>query len=104
MLKRAFCVAGFLACAVFASAPADAASRTTCLCNGKETGRLHHRFACEFHFKKPGKWPPGGAPSQPEAACTVQEWAQFKTFLCVQDRCTYQNVLFSTAKVPLGAK
>jgi hypothetical protein len=73
MFKRAFCAAGFLASVVLASAPVVAASRTPCLCKGKETGRYHHRFACEYHFKKPGKWPAGAAPSQPDAACAPEE-------------------------------
>jgi hypothetical protein len=104
MLKNVALAVGFLGCTVLGFGSADAASRTPCLCKGKETGRYHHRFACEYHFKKPGKWPAGAAPSQPEAACAPEEWAQFKTYLCVESRCTYEYVKFSPAKVPLGAK
>ena len=104
MFKHSVCAAGILGAAVLGPAPADAASRTPCLCAGKETGRYHHRFACEYHFKKAGKWPANSAPTQPDAACAPEEWAQFKTYLCVENRCTYQYVKFSTAKVPLGAK
>ncbi len=104
MLERTALTAGLLGLALLAPSPAGAASRTWCLCKGKESGRLHHRFACEYHFKKQGKWPAVGAPSQASAACTSEERAQFKTYLCVESRCTYEYVKASAAKVPLGAK
>lgn len=81
--------------------PVDAASRTWCLCQGKESGRLHHRFACEYHFKKPGKWPAAGAASK-TGGCSREEWAQFKTYLCVKDACTYEYIRASDSKVPRG--
>jgi hypothetical protein len=74
------------------------------LCKGKESGRLHHRYACEYHFKKSGRWPAVGAPTQVSSACTGEEIAQFKTYLCVESRCTYEYVKSSDTKVPLGAK
>ncbi len=85
-----------------AASTAHAASRTTCLCDGKEKGRLHHRFACEYHFKRPGNWPAGGGPV-PKGGCTKQEWVQFKTFLCVKDGCTYRYIRYSPTVVPLDA-
>ena len=85
------------------AAPAMSASRTWCLCNGKESGRRHHRFACEYHFKKPGNWPAVGTPSK-TGSCTKQEWAQFRTYLCVSGgNCTYEYVRASASKVPLSA-
>jgi hypothetical protein len=101
----------FPAFAIFALAlvplstqPVEAASRTTCLCQGKESGRLHHRFACEYHFKKPGRWP-ASAPSTLASGCTRQEWVQFKTYLCVKGgQCTYEYVRSSSSKVPLDAQ
>jgi hypothetical protein len=85
------------------ASPSMAASRTWCLCDGKESGRLHHRFACEYHFKKPGKWPAVGQTSK-TGGCTKQEIAQFKTYLCVSGgNCTYEYVRSSPSKVPLSA-
>jgi hypothetical protein len=104
MSKRFSRIASLMGLVLLAPAPADAASRTYCLCKGKESGRLHHRFACEYHFKKQGRWPAVGAPSVASAACTGEERAQFKTYLCVESRCTYEYVRFSPSKVPLGTK
>lgn len=98
MLVRTFLA--ILASMLVDIAPAFAASRTWCLCQGQESGPLHHRFACEIHFKKPGKWPATGAPSK--GGCTVQESAQFKTYLCVSRGCTYEYIRASDSKVPLG--
>jgi hypothetical protein len=71
------------------STPADAASRLWCQCAGKQSGRLHHRFACEYHFKKPGRWPAVGPSSG--TGCSADEWRQFRTYLCVGSGCTYPN-------------
>ena len=100
MIGRLLLATGF-AVAAFGSLPASAASRTWCLCQGKESGRLHHRFACEYHFKKPGKWPAVGAASK-AGGCSQQEWAQFKTYLCVGGGCTYEYIRASESKVLLG--
>lgn len=98
---------GLVAAAVFIAAAlpaksAAAAARTWCLCQGKESGRLHHRFACEVHFKKPGRWPATGA-APATGGCSRQEWAQFKTYLCVGSGCTYEYIGASESKIPVGA-
>lgn len=99
MLPRA--LLALFAIALIDIAPASAASRTWCLCQGKESGPLHHRYACEIHFKKPGKWPATGAASK-TGGCSMQELAQFKTYLCVGRGCTYEYIRASDSKVPLG--
>lgn len=99
MIIRAVFV--FALTAIGCAASASAASRTWCLCQGKESGPLHHRYACEIHFKKPGKWPATGQASK-TGGCTTQESAQFNTYLCVAKGCTYEYIRASDSKVPLG--
>lgn len=101
MFKPVVAIAAALVALASAAIPASAASRTWCLCQGKESGRLHHRFACEYHFKKPGKWPAVGEFSK-TGGCSREEVAQFKTYLCVSGGCTYEYVRSSDSKVPLG--
>jgi hypothetical protein len=108
MKLHIFWVALALAIFVLPSNPAEAGSRLTCLCNGKESSRIHHNRACEIHFKRKFKITVTGTgaetarTSRPEPPCTVEEWAQFRSYLCVQDRCTYPYVGSSTIKVPLA--
>lgn len=83
--------------------PAEAGRRINCLCNGKDKSWIHHNHACEIHFKKPMTKKAGGG-SKPATSCTMQEFAQFRTYLCVNDGCTYPYVRSADAKVPLNAK
>lgn len=99
-----------LALAMFGLLPnqAEAGRRLHCLCNGKEVSRIHHNNACEIHFKRKFKLTVTGTGSEtsrtsrPVPPCTVEEWAQFRAYLCVADRCTYPYVGSSTIKVPLS--
>lgn len=68
---------------------AEAGRRVRCSCAGKEKSWVHHTFACEYHFKKAfSKSGSGGM--KPAQQCSLEEWTQFRTYLCVGERCMYQ--------------
>jgi hypothetical protein len=76
--------------------------RIRCVCgDGKDKSWIHHNRACELHFKK--KHTKLGGSPKPEHVCSRQEWAQFRTFLCVQAGCTYPYIRASETEVPVSA-
>jgi hypothetical protein len=82
--------------------PAEAGTRIRCVCaNGKAKSWIHHNRACEIHFKKPHT--KLSKPKNPSDACSHQEWAQFRTYLCVTAGCTYPYVKASADAVPVTA-
>jgi hypothetical protein len=81
------------------SAPARAASSTTCVCrsdDGKtftEKTHRHHRWACDFklgYAKKEGDEDEEGGFSRPDTeTCNQEEVIQYKVWACMQRGCTY---------------
>ena len=90
-MRHAGCINAALSLSLVTTPPASAAVRTTCLCEGKERGFLHHQKLCEIRFGYLAETK-DGLKKVSRKTCTANEVAQFKTWYCVQNQCIYQYV------------
>ena len=76
---------------LLSAVPADAATRTTCKCDGRDKGFLHHKNLCEITFGYMVETA-DTIKTVSGKTCSADEAAQFKTWYCVQNKCLYPDV------------